>query len=375
MGNQSRFVAVIRQEEQDGGFPLLEKSFTAPPVETEAAESKLLHISDTAPGIKRLRCGAGFRYVRFDRSAITAADRDRIARLAIPPAWTDVWICCDAQGHIQATGRDARGRKQYRYHPLWMAMQEETKFSSLPDFARALSRLRKAVDADMRRRSLCRDKVVATVIWLMDRLLLRVGNPDYARSNNSFGATTLRNRHLRDEGSGLRLVFTGKSGKMWSLKLSDKRIVRIVRSIQELPGQQLFQYVDDQGNRCPVTSQDINDYLRTIMQADFTSKHFRTWAATAVALEALRCIDLPESESAKKRTLNGEIDKVAHRLGNTRAVCRQSYIHPAVPEHWLAGTLAVEVDAAAAIRLVAPELNDAERRTLKWLDFIERTHT
>ncbi len=249
-------------------------------------------------------------------------------------------------------------------------MQEETKFSSLPDFARALSRLRKAVDADMRRRSLCREKVVATVIWLMDRLLLRVGNPDYARSNNSFGATTLRNRHLRDEGSGLRLVFTGKSGKMWSLKLSDKRIVRIVRSIQELPGQQLFQYVDEDGCRCPVTSQDINDYLRTVMQADFTSKHFRTWAATSAALEALCCIDLPDSDSAKKRMLNSEIDKVAHRLGNTRAVCRQSYIHPAVPEHWLAGNLTAEVDAAAAIRLMAPELSNAERRTLKWLLFI-----
>ena len=345
-----------------------------PRVETEVARNGLLHISDAAPGIKRLRCGTGFRYVRFDRKTITDADRDRIVRLAIPPAWTDVWICCDERGHIQATGRDARGRKQYRYHPSWMAMQDETKFSSLPDFARALSRLRKAVDADMRRRSLCREKVVATVIWLMDRLLLRVGNPDYARSNNSFGATTLRNRHLRDDGTGLRLVFTGKSGKMWSLKLSDKRIARIVRSIQELPGQQLFQYVDDAGNRCPVTSQDINDYLRTIMQADFTSKHFRTWAATAAALEALCCIELPDSESGKKRTLNGEIDKVAQRLGNTRAVCRQSYIHPAVPEHWLAGGLASEVEAASAIRLMAPELNSAERRTLKWLLSLEKAH-
>lgn len=343
-----------------------------PSSEGEITRAKLLHVSDATPGIRRLGCGKGFRYVRFDKRAITTTDRDRIVMLAIPPAWRDVWICCDEQGHIQATGRDRRGRKQYRYHAAWMAMQEETKFSSLPDFGRALSRLRKTVDADMRRRSLCREKVIATVIWLMDRLLLRVGNPDYARNNKSFGVTTLRNRHLRDDGNGLRLVFTGKSGKVWSLKLSDKRIVRIIRSLQELPGQQLFQYIDEEGRRCSVTSQDINDYLRTAMQSDFTSKHFRTWAATATALEALWCLDLPDSDRARMQMLNCEIDKVAYLLGNTRAVCWTSYIHPAIPEHWLAGKLSGEVDAAAAIRLVAPELSEAERRTLKWLYFIEK---
>ncbi len=350
---------------------MLKKYSAVPSLENEAAQDKLLHVSDTAPGIRRQRCGAGFRYVQFDKKAISVADRNRIAKLAIPPAWSDVWICCDQRGHIQATGRDTRGRKQYRYHPAWMAMQEETKFSNLPDFARALSRLRKALDADMQRRSLCREKVVATVIWLMDRLLLRVGNPDYARDNKSFGVTTLRNRHLRDDGSGLRLVFTGKSGKMWTLKLSDKRIARIVRSIQELPGQQLFQYIDEAGDRCPVSSQDINDYLRMAMRSDFTSKHFRTWAATATALELLRCLDLPESDRAQKQRLNSEIDKVAHLLGNTREVCRRSYIHPAIPEHWLTGKLASEINAAGAIRLAAPELSDAERCTLKWLLFIK----
>ncbi len=361
---------VIRQGKYNWGCQLLKKSSAVPLLQNDTAHG-LLHVNDTAPGIRRLRCGNGFRYVRFDKKAISAADQNRIAKLAIPPAWSDVWICCDRRGHIQATGRDRRGRKQYRYHLAWMAMQEETKFSSLPDFARALSRLRKTIDADMQRRSLCREKVVATVIWLMDRLLLRVGNPDYARDNKSFGVTTLRNRHLRDDGRGLRLVFTGKSGKMWSLKLSDKRIARIVRSIQELPGQQLFQYIDEEDDRCPVSSQDINDYLRVTMQSDFTSKHFRTWAATATALEALQCLDLPDSDRAKKQMLNSEIDKVAHRLGNTRAVCRKSYIHPGIPEHWLAGKLASEVDAAETIRLVAPELSEAERRTLKWLLFIE----
>lgn len=250
-------------------------------------------------------------------------------------------------------------------------MQEETKFSSLPDFALALSRLRKALDADMRRRSLCREKVIATVIWLMDRPLLRVGNPDYARDNQSFGITTLRNRHLRDDGRELRLVFTGKSGKMWSVKLSDKRVARIVRSIQELPGQLLFQYIGEEGDRCAVSSQDINDYLRVTMQSDFTSKHFRTWAATAITLELLRCLDLPDGDRSQKQMLNSAIDKVARMLGNTRTVCRQSYIHPAIPEHWLAGKLGSQIEAAGAIRLVAPELGDAERRTLKWLLFID----
>ncbi len=362
---------VIRQGKYDWGYPLLKKSSAVPQLKNAATQDGLLHVSDTAPGIRRLRCGSGFRYVRFDKKAISAADRNRIAKLAIPPAWSDVWICCDQRGHIQATGRDARGRKQYRYHSAWMAMQEETKFSSLLDFARALSRLRKALDADMQRRSLCREKVIATVIWLMDRLLLRVGNPDYARDNKSFGVTTLRNRHLRDDGKELRLVFTGKSGKMWSLKLSDKRVARIVRSIQELPGQQLFQYIDEAGDRCPVSSQDINDYLRVTMRTDFTSKHFRTWAATATALELLRCLDLPDSDRVQKERLNSEIDKVAHLLGNTRAICRKSYIHPAIPEYWLAGKLGSQIDAAGAIRLVAPELSDAERRTLKWLLFIE----
>ncbi|MFK4063467.1 MULTISPECIES: DNA topoisomerase IB [Brucella] len=364
------FVVVIRQGKYDWGCKLLKKSSAVPLLQNNAAH-ELVHVSDTAPGIRRLRCGARFRYVRFDKKAISVADRNRIAKLAIPPAWNDVWICCDQRGHIQATGRDTRGRKQYRYHSAWMAMQEETKFSSLPDFAGALSRLRKVVDIDMRRRSLCREKVVATVIWLMDRLLLRVGNPDYARDNKSFGVTTLRNRHLRDERGGLRLAFTGKSGKMWSLKLSDKRIARIIRSIQELPGQQLFQYIDGAGDRCPVSSQDINDYLRVTMRSDFTSKHFRTWAATATALELLRCLDLPDSDRAQKQRLNSAIDKVAHMLGNTRTVCRQSYIHPAIPEHWLAGKLGSQIDAAGAIRLVAPELSDAERRTLKWLLFID----
>lgn len=332
---------------------------------------ELVHVSDTDPGIRRLPWGRGFRYVRSDGEPVTADDRQRIQMLAIPPAWQDVWICADKRGHLQATGRDARGRKQYRYHPVWMAMQGETKFSSLAQFARSLSPLRQAVETDLRRRTLCREKVRATVIWLMDRRLVRIGNSTYARDNKSFGVTTLRSRHLKIDGGQPRLVFTGKSGKMWSLSIDDKRISRIIRSIHELPGQHLFQYTDEDGHRRPISSQDVNEYLREAMKADFTSKHFRTWAATAMALNALSTISPPSSDAAQRRILNAEIDKVAHALGNTRAVCRGSYIHPAIFEHWAAGSLTDEVQAASTLRVIAPKLTQAERRTLKWLTYLD----
>jgi len=345
---------------------LLKKS-AIPFHHNRARLERLVHSSDDDPGIRRLRCGKGFRYSFADGGKITDEDKARIRALVIPPAWKDVWICKQANGHLQATGRDDRGRKQYRYHASWMTGQGETKFAMLPDFARGLSRLRQRIEADMRRRSLCREKVVATVIFLMDRLLLRVGNLNYARENKSFGITTLRNRHLKIEGASLRFIFTGKSGKMWNLALTDRRIARIVRSVQDLPGQQLFQYLDEAGERRPVTSQDINDYLREAMNAEFTSKHFRTWAGTTLALDALRLAELPENDGAAKRVLNAEIDKVAAALGNTRAVCRSAYIHPHVLSAWLEGSLVGQIESAASIRIQAPELEDAERRTLKWL--------
>ncbi len=329
--------------------------------------SRLIHTSDAEPGLKRIRCGKGFRCVDSQKRAVSAANKARIAALSIPPAWKDVWICQSEYGHIQATGRDARDRKQYIYHPDWMKRRDDSKFSGLHYFGSDLSQLREKIDADMRRRSFCREKVVATIIWLMDRLLLRVGNSAYARANKSFGVTTLCNRHVKDEGASLRLVFTGKSGQNWNLKLSDRRITRIVRSIQELPGQHLFQYVNDEGSYHPVSSQDINDYLQDVMKSEFTSKHFRTWAATVGALDAFQSMELPDSEAAKKRALNQVIDKIAQALGNTRAVCRSAYIHPNVIEHWLEGVLASEIEAVASNRLVAPRLSKAERNTLKWL--------
>ncbi|WP_079211013.1 DNA topoisomerase IB [Brucella pituitosa] len=336
-------------------------------------ERDLHYVSDSEPGIQRLRCGAGFRYKGVGAGRVSAGDIERIKALAIPPAWQDVWICANPNGHIQATGRDLRGRKQYRYHCEWSAMQGETKFSSLGDFATVLSSLRRQVEADMRRRSLCREKVIATIVWLMDRLLVRVGSPDYARSNKSFGVTTLRNRHLKNDGSSLRLIFKGKSGKDWNLKISDRRIATIIRSLQELPGQHLFQYVCDEGKRHAITSQDINDYLRDVTKADFTSKHFRTWAATASAVKGLSVLPRPETAAASKRALNAQIDRIAQRLCNTRAVCRRSYIHPLVFEQWEQGHLAATVQAASRLRVVAPQLDQDERIALKWLRHVGTT--
>ncbi|MEN0097403.1 MAG: DNA topoisomerase IB [Brucella pseudogrignonensis] len=330
-------------------------------------DCELHYVSDSEPGIRRQRCGAGFRYKAIGAGKVLPKDIERIKALAIPPAWEDVWICAHSKGHIQATGRDQRGRKQYRYHSAWSAMQGETKFSSLADFASVLSSLRQQVEADMRRRSFCREKVIATIVWLMDRLLVRVGSPNYARSNKSFGVTTLRNRHLKTDGTSLRLIFKGKSGKDWNLKISDRRIARIIRSLQELPGQHLFQYLDDEGQRHAISSQDINDYLRDVTKADFTSKHFRTWAATASAVKGLSALPRPESAAASKRALNAEIDRIAQRLCNTRAVCRRSYIHPLVFEQWQQDQLAATVQAASSLRVVAPQLDQDERIALKWL--------
>ncbi|GAA5629136.1 hypothetical protein Brsp05_04435 [Brucella sp. NBRC 12953] len=346
---------------------MLTRSTASAPEQAPMGARGLRYVSDSDPGIERLRVEEGFAYQRSGGGKVSAKIEQRIAALAIPPAWDDVWICPYSNGHIQATGRDARGRKQYRYHTDWSALQGETKFSNLGAFASVLSSLRRQVDADMRRRAFCREKVIATIVWLMDRLLLRVGSPDYARSNKSFGVTTLRNRHLKNDGTGLRLIFKGKSGKDWNLKISDKRIAKIIRSLHELPGQHLFQYLDEDGQRHTITSQDINTYLRAVTQADFTSKHFRTWAATASALKGLADVPRPETVAATKRALNAEIDRIAQRLCNTRAVCRRSYIHPLVVEQWQEGELAATIKAATRLRVVAPQLDPDERIALKWL--------
>jgi DNA topoisomerase-1 len=339
-----------------------------------AEEAALSYVSDSEPGIRRKSAVSGFTYVDPDgRRVSDRATLQRIHEVAIPPAWTDVWICPDPDGHIQATGRDQRGRKQYRYHPRWLLCRGEAKYSSLAAFARNLPDIRARVDGDLRRRSLSWERVVASVIWLLDNTLIRVGNAQYARDNKSFGLTTLRDRHVEIEGAKLRFRFRGKSGKEWQLRLVDRRIAKIVRSVQELPGQQLFQYLDDAGQRKMVRSQDVNDYLRDAGKGDFSSKHFRTWGGTVRAAAIFSSTPLPDTKAGVARALNAAIDEVAHRLGNTRSVCRSCYVHPGILESWASGGLAAELAALRKSRRRAPDgLDEEEALVLRWLEMREK---
>lgn len=352
--------------------PLSESGFTGSAVES-AQRASLSYVSDAAPGFRRRRSGRGFSYVGPNGRAVGKEALQRIHELVIPPAWTDVWISSDPDGHIQATGRDQRGRKQYRYHDRWSACRDEVKYTSLVDFARVLPKLRDAVDRDLRKRGVPRERVVASIVWLLDNAMIRVGNASYARDNKSFGLTTLRSRHVRIEGSAVRFAFRGKSGKEWKLDLVDRRIARIIRGVQELPGQQLFQYLNEDGDRRPVSSQEVNDYIREVTGADFSSKHFRTWGGTVRAAALFAETPLPESKTETARTLNGLIDQVAARLGNTRAVCRKCYIHPNVIAAWQEGRLHDELaDAARSRRKPIDGLDEEERLVLSWLDRSKR---
>jgi DNA topoisomerase I len=258
----------------------------------------------------------------------------------IPPAWTDVWICPDPRGHLQATGRDARGRKQYRYHPRWREVRDEDKYGRLAEFGRALPAIRRRIARDLRRRGLPREKVLAAVVALLETTFIRVGNDEYARTNNSYGLTTMRDAHVRVSGSKVRFLFRGKSGVRHELELDDRRLARIVRQCRDLPGQELFQYLDERGAVVDVGSEDVNEYLKAITGTAFTSKDFRTWAGTVLAATLL-CDEEPStSATAGKRVIARAIDEVARRLGNTRAVCRKSYVHPAVIDAYLDGTIA-----------------------------------
>lgn len=322
----------------------------------EAAESAgLRYLIDDRPGITRRRSGKGFSY-RDPKGALIkdAAVLGRIRALAIPPAWTEVWIAPDPRGHIQATGRDARGRKQYRYHADFRAVRDEVKFKHLVAFARLLPKIRERVDADMSRRGLPREKVLATVVRLLETTLIRVGNDDYARQNESYGLTTLHARHVRVQGSDLKFRFKGKSGKLWNLGLKDRRIARIVRACQELPGQELFQYRDDDGEIRDVTSADVNGYLREITGADITAKDFRTWAGTVLAAMALDEFEAFDSAAKAKKNLRAAIERVAARLGNTPTICRKCYVHPDVVDAYLDRSLLLEIR-----REVEDELRDA----------------
>jgi DNA topoisomerase-1 len=307
----------------------------------EAARAAgLRYTTDTRPGIRRVRSGNGFSYRDPDGRTIRDAKvRRRIAKLAIPPAWTDVWISPWANGHLQATGRDARGRKQYRYHADWASRRGADKFERMLEFAKALPRIRRRVDEDLRRSGLPREKVLAAVVRLLELTLIRVGNDEYARLNRSFGLTTLRDHHARVEGATIRFRFRSKSGVMQETGLRDRRLATIVRRCQELPGQELFQYVDDDGEVQDVTSDDVNEYLRAASGGDFTAKDVRTWAGTVLAYRALRALEPVEREPAARRNLVEAIRSAAEGLGNTPAVARGSYVDPTVMEAYLEGAV------------------------------------
>ena len=305
-----------------------------------ARKAGLRYVSDEATaGLTRARHGTGFRYT--DAGGKTVRDRTAIARiraLAIPPAWTSVWISPDPDAHLLATGRDVKGRKQYRYNPQFVAVRDAAKFDHMVAFAQTLPKIRARIDEHMALAGMPREKVLATVIALLEATLIRVGNEDYAKQNGSFGLTTLRNRHVRVTGSELRFVFLGKSGKSWRLSLRDRRVAKIIRACQELPGQQLFQYRDGDGALHKVSSGDVNDYLREASGRDITAKDFRTWAGT---VEAARAFHALSTEPPLKKHVRDVIAQVADKLGNTPTVCRKCYVHPAIPAAYEDGTLAL----------------------------------
>ncbi len=322
--------------------------------EEAARSAQLRYVSDSRPGIRRRVAGSGFTYINGQDAPV--ADEVVLARiksLAIPPAWTDVWICKLPYGHIQASGRDARGRKQYRYHTRWRKVRDEAKYDRMLEFGAALPRVRERVDAHLRLQKLSREKVLAIVTRLLETTFIRVGNEEYARANKSFGLTTLRDRHVKIEGGTIRFRFRGKSGKEHQITLANRRLARLVKSCQDLPGQDLFQYLDENGEPQPIDSADVNGYLREISAEDFTAKDFRTWAGTLLAAHQLDDYSAIESVTAAKAACASCVKHVARQLGNTAAICRKCYIHPAV----LAGFLEEEklarwkrVSAAASER-------------------------
>jgi DNA topoisomerase-1 len=321
-------------------FSGINTNSTMPTPAKSAQVVGLRYVTDERPGIRRERCGRGFRY----RAAEGRIIRDRhtlrrIRSLVIPPAWEEVWICPLDHGHLQATGRDERGRKQHLYHARWRETRDQTKYDRLIDFARALPAIRKQLNRDLARAGLCREKVLATIVRLLEVSLIRVGNDAYARDNKSYGLTTMKNRHAQVRGAKIKFQFRGKSGKEHVVEVEDRRVARIVRACQELPGQELFQYVDDAGQKHDVGSGDVNDYLREITGQDFTAKDFRTWAGSVSVACELQQLGPAELETEARKNVVAAVKATAQNLGNTPAVCRKSYSHPAIIEAYLDGSL------------------------------------
>ena len=357
-------------------MPALEKnsakqktSEAAPAVDLAdaAEEAGLRYVNDDRPGYRRRAKGKKLEYLDTDGNPIRDEQRLlRIKCLAIPPAWRDVWICPAPNGHIQATGRDARGRKQYRYHDRWREVRDENKFDRLADFAKALPNIRRRVANDLKLPGLPREKVLATIVQLLERTFIRVGNEEYARENKSFGLTTIKNRHVKVKGAQLRFRFRGKSRREHEVDITDRRIAKIVSKCQDLPGQDLFQYVSETGEVRDVTSQDVNNYLREITNENFTAKDFRTWAGTVLAVIALYAQEKFKSNKQAKANVKNAICAVAQLLGNTPAICRKCYVHPAVLDAYLEGR-----QIAGFLQAINPpeklNLRAVERAILKFL--------
>ena len=305
-----------------------------------AKAAGLRYVSDDKPGIRREKQAEGFRYLDKDGAVIDdEATLARIKALVIPPAWTEVWICPSPNGHLQATGRDAKQRKQYRYHAKWRSVRDEVKYERMLNFGQALPQIRRAVDQALKLPGLPREKVLATIVRLLEVTMMRIGNEEYARTNKSFGLTTLRSRHVKVDGKEIDFNFRGKSGVFHTIHLEDRRLAKIIAKTRELPGQDLFQYVDEDGERHAIDSGDVNDYLRTITGEDYTAKDFRTWSGTVLAALALHEFEKFDSETQAKKNIVRAIESVAERLGNTPTICRKCYVHPAVIDAYLEGTV------------------------------------
>ncbi|WP_394836452.1 DNA topoisomerase IB [Pendulispora rubella] len=335
-----------------------------------AKAAGLRYVSDSSPGIRRVRCGKGARYVAPDGSAVRDPEMlRRIRGLVIPPAWSKVWIARIANAHIQATGRDAKGRKQYIYHPRWREVRDESKYDKLVAFARALPKIQKTVDMHLAQRGLHREKVLATVVRLLEITRIRVGSEEYARTNGSFGLTTLRGRHVDIDGGRLSFHFRGKSGKEHVIDVEDRRLARIVAQCSELPGQELFQYVDEAGERHTIESADINEYIRSIAGNGFTAKDFRTWAGTVLAARALGELAATVTTKPTKKAITEVVKVVATHLGNTPAVCRKCYVHPAVFEAftdgWLGQVLRAKAEEKAVIAIIQRAARGADHRVTR----------
>jgi len=363
----------------------------SPPIQDAPAVAKqigLRYVGDHLPGIARRPFRDGFRYLDADGKPVADdATLARIQSLAIPPAWTDVWICPWENGHVQATGRDAKKRKQYRYHPRWRSVRDEAKYERMISFGQALPAIRREVDKALKLPGLPREKMLATIVYLLQATMMRIGNEEYARQNKSFGLTTLRDRHVRIDGSEVEFRFRGKSGVNHTIKVDDPRLARIIRKTRDLPGQELFQYVDDDGEQRTIGSSDVNDYLRSLTGEDYTAKDFRTWSGTVLAALALQEYEKFDSEAQAKKNVVRAIESVAEKLGNTPSICRKCYVHPAVIESYLDGTMlhalqqraqdelktdlhALGPEEAAVVallqqRLSAPSSGPAKKKTVK----------